>query len=88
MKMTISIDDKLAEQVEIYAKKNYTSKSQVFAQGARSILMQDAIITMFTEVALAVKKVSENNKLDEESAKKLDEFMFLSKELLASGSLK
>ncbi len=88
MKMTISIDDSLAEKVEEYAKNNYTSKSAVFAQGARNIIMQDAIMNMFTEVAMAVKKIAENNTMDDDSQKKLDEFMFFSKQLLASGNLK
>ena len=50
--------------------------------------MQDAIMNMFTEVAMAVKKIAENNTMDEDSQKKLDEFMFFSKQLLASGNLK
>lgn len=88
MKMTISIDDNLAEKVKEYAKNNYTSQSAVFAQGARSIIMQDAIMNMFSEVAIAIKKISENNTMDEDSQKKLDDFMYFSKQLLASGSLK
>lgn len=87
MKMTISMDDELAKKLEVYAEKNYTNKSAVISQGVRQIIMQDTLIQMFSDVGFAVKRVAENNTLDDESKKKLDEFMFYSKQLLASGKM-
>lgn len=88
MKMTISMDDELNKKLEEYAERNYTSKSAVIAQGVRSILMTDTILQMFSDVSLAVKQVAEKNTLDDESKQKLDEFMFYSKQLLATGNMK
>lgn len=75
MKMTISVSDELAKRVEEYAERNYTSKSAVFAQGANSLLLQESLSHYMSEIAIAFKKIADNNVLDEESEKKLNEFM-------------
>ena len=65
------MDDELNKKLEEYAKRNYTTKSSVIAQGVRSILMTDTILQMFSDVSLAVKQVAEKKKLKIKNHRKL-----------------
>jgi len=73
--VTISVSDELAKRVDEYAKRNYVSKSAVYAQGANSILLQESLAVSLGQMALAFQKIAENNKIDKESAKQLEDFM-------------
>ena len=79
MKVNISIDDELMEKIDEYAKKNYTNRSAVFAQATNQFLLTQSVPAAIGEIALAFKKISENNAIDDDSKKKLEEFMLLSR---------
>lgn len=78
-KVNISINDELLQRIDEYAEKNYTNRSAVFAQSANQFLLAQAVPQALGEIALAFNKISENNKIDEDSKKKLEDFMLLSR---------
>lgn len=74
MKINISVNDELLKRVDEYAERNYTNRSAVFAQGANAILLQDLIPYQLGQIAVAFKRIADNNAIDEESKKQLEEF--------------
>jgi len=74
MKINISVNDELVKRVDEYAERNYTNRSAVFAQGANAILLQDLIPYQLGQIAVAFKRIADNNAIDEESKKQLEEF--------------
>jgi metal-responsive CopG/Arc/MetJ family transcriptional regulator len=77
MKVNISVNDDLMKRIDEYAERNYTNRSAVFAQSANQFLLSQSIPQAIGEMAVAFKRIADNNEIDEESKKKLNEFMYL-----------
>ena len=77
MKVNISVNDDLIKKVDDYAERNFTNRSAVFAQAVNKLLLEDSIPQALGEIALAFKRIADNNAIDEESKKELEKFMYL-----------
>jgi metal-responsive CopG/Arc/MetJ family transcriptional regulator len=78
-KINISINDELAKRIDDYCERNYTNRSALFAQSANQFLLAQSIPQALGEMAVAFKRIADNNEIDEESKKTLNEFMYLAK---------
>ena len=79
MKINISVNDDLVKKVDEFAEKNFLNRSAVFAMGANQLILQQSVPDALGQIALAMKKISESNEIDEESKKKLADFERLSR---------
>lgn len=78
-KINICINEELAKRVDEYCERNYLSRSALFAQSAHQFLLSQSIPQALGEMAVAFKRIADNNEIDEESKKSLNEFMYLAK---------
>lgn len=83
MKINISVRDDIVEQVEKYCEKFPTTKSAVFAQGAMLLIAQASIPVYLQQIAVAMKRIANNNAISEDEKNKLEEFQKLA-ELLTT----
>lgn len=83
MKINISVRDDIVEQVEKYCEKFPTTKSAVFAQGAMLLIAQASIPVYLQQIAVAMKRIADNNAISEDEKNKLEEFQKLA-ELLTT----
>lgn len=74
MKVNVSINDELMEKIDNYSKENYITRSHFFTMVSNQFLAQLELTSALKEVSKAVKKISENNIVDDESQKQLDLF--------------
>ena len=78
-KINISISEELAKRVDEYCERNYISRSALFAQSANQFLLEQSIPQVLGEMSVAFKRMADNNAIDEENMKKLNDFMYLAK---------
>jgi len=83
-KVNISINDELLRRIDDYAERNFSNRSAVLSMAANQFLLQQAVPQALGEMAIAFKRIADNNEIDDESKKKLDEFMTLCR-LLGGG---
>ena len=79
MKVNISVNDDLMKRVDEYAERNFTNRSAVFSQSVNQFLLAQSIPQAIGEMAVAFKRIADNNEIDDESKKSLNEFMYLAK---------
>ena len=79
MKVNMTINDELMAKIDKYADENYMSRSQFFTSVSKQYLNQIELLSALNEVSKAIKKISENNFIDDDSKKTLDAFEFLLK---------
>lgn len=79
MKVNISVNDDLMKRVDEYAERNFTNRSAVFSQSANQFLLAQSIPQALGELTVAFKRIADNNEIDDESKKTLNEFMYLAK---------
>lgn len=73
-KVQITVDSDLLELVDLYAEKNYTSRSGVFVQGAAQLVNSAALIDAVQSMAVSMRKIADNGEIDEETQKELEDF--------------
>jgi len=86
MKIMISMDEDLIKKVDEYADRNYTTRSGVITLGVNNILFQDECNHALNKLALAMERIADNdNKIDSQSKKDLDDLKALARLLGAQG---
>ena len=73
-KVQISIDDELMKKVDAYVETNYMSRSGFFSSLANTHFQAMQVTDSLKDIALSIRKVADNNKIDKETKKKLDDF--------------
>ena len=82
-KIQISIKDEMLKRADFFAQLNSISRSGLIALAINQYLSQFELISGLTEMSLAVKKIADNNEMDEESLSKLQDFERLAKLILS-----
>lgn len=78
-KVQISIDDKLLERVDKYAEANYTSRSGLISLATTQYLNSNEVLLLVRDMALSMRKIADNNCVDDETMEKLQDFERLSR---------
>ena len=77
MKVQISIDDDLMNKIDVYAEKNYMSRSSLFAVAANEYVNARAYISAMQDIALAYQEIAKKNKLDDDAMAELEKINIL-----------
>lgn len=84
MKINITMKDELIKRVEEYADENYISKSGTIAMAVNQFLNAQEMSKHIRIMAMAMKKISETNQLDDEIIQQLQDFERFAKVLTGS----
>lgn len=79
MKVNISIDDELMNKVDAYIEQNYMSRSGFFSMLANQHFQALQVTESLKDITLSIRKVADNNEIDDETQKKLEDFERLTK---------
>lgn len=74
MKVTITLDDELMHKIDKYADENYTSRSGYIAAATSNYIMQHEIVKALKGLSVAMNKIADTGKLDEETKTELEDF--------------
>lgn len=74
MKLQISMNDDLMERIDKFADKNYMTRSGLISLACTQYLTQNEALSAVKDIGLAIRKIADNGKIDEESEVKLKEF--------------
>lgn len=72
-KINISIDDELMKRVDSYVARNYMTRSGVFSFAVTQFLDTADVVYSMKEMALCMRKISDNNSIDEETLQHLED---------------
>lgn len=81
-KVQISIDDKLLERIDKCADDNYTSRSGLISLGMADYLNTKEVIGLVKDMAFTVRKIADNNAVDDDTLKQLEDFERICKILI------
>ena len=73
-KVQISIDDNLLARIDKCADDNYTSRSGLISLGMAEYLNTKEVIGLVKDMAFAVRKIADNNVVDYDTLKQLEDF--------------
>ena len=71
-KIQISINDDLLEKVDVYAKKNYLSRSGFLALASSQYLNHLEMVSALKDMSVAFKKIAQTGIVDDETMEKLE----------------
>lgn len=74
MKVQISVDDELMARVDNYADENYMSRSGLITLALCQYLNQAEATKAVKEMAVCMRKIADNGKVDHETMEKLEDF--------------
>ena len=78
-KLQITMDEELLNEVDEYCDKNYMNRSWLISQALVSVLNQQKLIDAMLNISIALKNVSENGEVDEETKKEMEKLETLCK---------
>lgn len=84
MKVTITLDNELMNRIDNFVDKNYMSRSGFLSLCATQYLNNAQAVEAVKTLALAMSKIADSNKLDEETKTELEDFTRLAN-MLYSG---
>lgn len=73
-KVQISIDDNLLSRIDKYAHDNYTSRSGLISLGMTEYLNTKEVIGLVKNMSFAIRKIADNNVVDDDTLKQLEDF--------------
>ena len=79
VKINITIDENLLNDVDDYCDKNYLNRSALISTSLIQVINQQKIIDSLRDASIAIKKASEVGHIDDETRKTLEEFQALSR---------
>ena len=79
MKLQISLDDELVSRIDNCADRNYMTRSGFISQACVQFLNQNELVSSINRISYAVLKASENNEIDEDTRRQLEEFQIMVK---------
>lgn len=82
MKVQISLDDALMARVDAYADANYMSRSGLISFAVTQYLNTAEVTKAITDMAVCMRKIADNGKVDHETMEQLEDFERLSKMLV------
>ena len=78
-KLQITMDEELLNEVDEYCDKNYMNRSWLISQALVSVLNQQKLIDAMLNISIALKNVSENGEVDEETKQEMEKLETLCK---------
>ena len=81
MKVQVSLDDKLMDRVDAYAKSNYMSRSALISLATTEYLNHADVISVIKDIGLCMRKIADNDSVDDETLKELEDYERLCKVL-------
>lgn len=82
-KVTFTIDEELLSQVDDYCDVNYLNRSSFICQTVKKEISTYKLIDTLSSVALSMRTIAENGKIDDKTLQQLQEFEVLSRSLLS-----
>lgn len=79
MKVQISMDDALVDRLDLYAGRNYMSRSGLISLACTQFLNSSDAILAVKDIALAIRKIADAGEIDDETRCKLEDFERLAK---------
>ena len=76
-KVQISVDDELLKRIDSYSERNYLSRSGLITLAASKFLNQADVSSAIMDMALSMRKIADVGAVDEETQKKLEDFVRL-----------
>lgn len=73
-KVQISIDDELLKRIDKCADDNYTSRSGLISLAMADYLNSKEVFSLVKDMAFAVRKIADNNVVDDDTMKQLEDF--------------
>jgi len=86
MKINITIDEELLGRIDSFADKSYMSRSGLISQACTQYLVGVEVQYAIKDMALAIRKIADTGKLDDETRIKLEDFERISK-MLTGGEI-
>lgn len=84
MKLQISLDDELVSRIDNCADRNYMTRSGFISQACVQFLNQNELVSSINRISYAVLKAAENNEIDEDTRRQLEEFQIMVKVMTGS----
>ena len=81
MKINISLDDELVNRIDEYADYNYMSRSGLISLACTQYLNANEMTKAIKDMSVCIRKIADNNKLDDDTINKLNELDILCKML-------
>ena len=78
IKINITIDENLLNDVDDYCDRNYLNRSALFSQSVLKTINEQKVIDSIKDVSSAVKTAVIKGAIDEDTQKKLEAFEALS----------
>lgn len=79
MKLQISLDDELVSRIDNCADRNYMTRSGFISQACVQFLNQNELVSSINRISYAVLKAAENNEIDEDTKRQMEEFQIMVK---------
>lgn len=74
MKVNITFNEELMKRADAFAEKNYLSRSGLFTLAITQYLNANEVTNAIHEMALCMRKIADNNSVDEETMEQLKDF--------------
>lgn len=74
MKVNISLDEGLVKRIEEYADANYMSRSGCISLACTQFLNQNDAVRAVKDLAVTMRRIADNGKVDEKTQKELEDF--------------
>lgn len=84
VKVQITLDEELLNSVDEYCDKNYMNRSWLISQALVQVINQQKMIDAIANISIAMRNVSENGILDEDTKRQMEQFENLCKLFISS----
>lgn len=84
MKVNITLNDDLLSRIDHYADSNYMSRSGLISLAVTQYLNAAEVTSAIKEMAVCIRKIADNGKVDHETMEQLEDFERLSKMLVGN----
>lgn len=74
MKVGITLDDDLLKRIDAYAERYYMSRSGLLSVAATQFLNSLELQDSIKEMSLAMRKIADTGKVDDETMEQLEDF--------------
>jgi metal-responsive CopG/Arc/MetJ family transcriptional regulator len=73
-KVQITMETDLLKEVDDYCECNYLNRSWMVSQACLQVINQQKMVDALTNVSIAMRTISDNGTLDDETRKELETF--------------
>ena len=74
VKVQITLEEELLEQVDNYCDKNYMNRSWLISQALVKVLNEQKVIDSLADISVSIKTVTESGELDDETRREFEKF--------------